>query len=526
MTKKSVSVENLLACLEEEVDDSAASSASFTVSSSSSSSNKHSPVIAKISRIHNIPYTHGGYFASAPYMLHDPQWIYILRQLMPDVYVEVARRVHLGDAKLIHWAENNPVVAAYGTIMSCCCCTCKDDSSGMNDDDNKMDVSGAVALEWDVFLDPILASRLTTALDVQSTMISKGHETTQLRHVNNLIQTRALHLVANMLIAHGNATQLILEQIPYPHIVKSMNFTRVKHARKTLGGGIEVSRWLAIYAAALKMGWKSSSNSNVKHNSAASTPLQSPDNSSSSSDDDDDCSVDEDSPEHLISKLNQAEHIPLRTSIAAVKKLMNKELTVLLDIKSRHVDKRVWALVISTLQKLGISIEGIGSFFASDIRGISDMIASQGHRPCREVIFFHSIGDLQFACHMRQVCDGDTVFFNSGSLFQCDFPTDRLYEYKERYNLRIGLYTQEFAVDPVSIQHIVEHVNAHADLYDLGLSWGGVNGITVRSIQPGRFTSTDGYWNQRYLGKYWRDDIEVGDEWQSSTCDVVYGTFQ
>ena len=312
-----------------------------------------SSVVTKISHINNMLYTHGGYFASAPYMLHDPQWIYILRQLMPDVYVEVARRVHLGDAKLIHWAENNPVVAAYGTIMSCT--SSSSSSTAIHNNNNKknsngggnihsninMDVAGAVALEWDVFLDPILTSHLVTALDVQST-ISKN-ETTQLKHVNNLIQTRALHLVANMLIAHGNATQLIMEQIPYPRIVKSYNFTRVKHARKTLGGGIEVSRWLAIYAAALKMGWKSNSKSksNYQQNSAASTPLQSPENSSSDEDEDeDDTEGDEDSPEHLLAKLNQSEHIPLRTSIATVKKLMNKELTVLLDIKSRHVDKR------------------------------------------------------------------------------------------------------------------------------------------------------------------------------------------
>ena len=39
----------------------------------------------------------------------------ILGHLMPDVYVEISRRVvHTPVPQLIHWAENNPVVAAFG----------------------------------------------------------------------------------------------------------------------------------------------------------------------------------------------------------------------------------------------------------------------------------------------------------------------------------------------------------------------------------------------------------------------------
>ena len=182
------------------------------------------------------------------------------------------------------------------------------------------------------------------------------------------------------------------------------------------------------------------------------------------------------------------------------------------------------------MREIGISVEGIASFFMGDIRGISEMLTSQGHDPVREITFFHSIGDLQYACHTDCVKEGDSVFFNSGSLFSCQFPVDRLREYKEKYRLNIGLYTQEFAVDPATAQMIVGHVNENIDLYDHGLCWGGVNGITVRSIQPGRFTSTDGLWNQRYFGKYWRHDIEIGDRWDEiegrNSCGVLYGTFQ
>ena len=65
-------------------------------------------------------------------------------------------------------------------------------------------------------------------------------------------------------------------------------------------------------------------------------------------------------------------------------------------------------------------------------------------------------------------------------------------QYKDYYQLSIGLYVQEFAIDEVAISLIVKYVNSNLHVYDLGLSWGGINGLTVKGIQPGRFTSTDG----------------------------------
>ena len=81
-------------------------------------------------------------------------------------------------------------------------------------------------------------------------------------------------------------------------------------------------------------------------------------------------------------------------------------------------------------------------------------------------------------------------------------------DYKEHYELSIGLYVQEFAIDEAAISLIVKYVNGNPHVYDLGLSWGGVNGLTVKGIQPGRFTATDGLWNQRYGGMPWRKDLK------------------
>jgi hypothetical protein len=80
-------------------------------------------------------------------------------------------------------------------------------------------------------------------------------------------------------------------------------------------------------------------------------------------------------------------------------------------------------------------------------------------------------------------------------------------QYKDHFNISIGLYVQEFAIDEKSMDLLVKFVNKYSNVYDLGFSWGGVNGVTVRGIQPGRFTSTDGLWNQRYVGERWDENL-------------------
>jgi hypothetical protein len=204
-----------------------------------------------------------------------------------------------------------------------------------------------------------------------------------------------------------------------------------------------------------------------------------------------------------------------------------------------------------------------------DIRGLSQFTAN----PVREIMLFHSAGDVQLACHDGRLQPGDSVLFNGGSLIWSPSsmfslqsfvsPFDairvkqsyRLYpfahitrqsrqststgsldsiatststansdqtasmttpmvtssstieQYKHYYNLSIGLYVQEFAIDEAAVNLLVDYVNENPLVYDLGLNWGGVNGITIRGIQPDRFTCTDGYWNQRHIGKDWDSSL-------------------
>ena len=603
--------------------------------------------------IHNVAYAHGGFFGAAPFMLANPHWIHILRQLMPDVYVEISRRVvNTPVPQLIHWAENNPVVAAYGTA-------------------HELEYFGKVpTLEWDVFLDPHLVERVEVVLEAResflqgigekskrirnalrqkrverqytskmvniSAMLESDDEKKILHFYNTEIDKRVMLLVEHMLIAHGNVTQLALEQTGY---FKHFNFSRVKHTRRTLGGGIYAKHWIMTYAEALKMSTEFdediSNDEGVHINVSRSFDSPSP-SSSMRNDDRDDIDIsevqdrsstssnnnlrrrsksalsEESNPTTHSSGMSPSRLSPrkegtMRTStsfqdlgLAAVstssiaesmntlKKIMNCDapLGLILDIKSRHVPKRVWALLLDSLRAMGTRVEGVGTFFQEDIRDITRYCSA----PIKEMMFFHSAGDLQKACHDGIVRRGDTVFFNAGSLLwnypilkdreflkrmlknvftprfdakeykkQYKFQpyarvtvttskkktngeyreeqfaeTDALvrplliqqhqdsevnyYEgtsstiqqYKEHFDLSIGLYVQEFAIDETNMELLVEYVNLYSEVYDMGFSWGGVNGVTVRGIQPGRLTNTDGFWNQRYAGERWEESLHPG----------------
>ncbi len=492
---------------------------------------------------------------------------------MPDVYVEISRRVvHTPVPQLIHWAENNPVVAAYGTA-------------------HELEFSGKVpTLEWDAFLDPHLVRRVEVVLQARDTFLQElakssrpidgilnrngmkygsahqikavsiilesntsmyQNERRVLEFYNTEIDKRVNLLMDNMLIAHGNLSQLMLEQTG---MLKNFNFSRVKHTRRTLGGGIFAKHWIPTFVQALKMSTKSRrDNSNELSDDSISS---SEDNSSV-----DQPSLLDDKEETPLLKsesvIRQREKasfhelslsvLPRSTISEAINEL--KEITecdaplgLILDVKSRHVPKRVWAILLDALRKAGARVEGIGTFYVEDIRDVSKLCSV----PVNEIIFFHTAGDLQHACHNGIVKQGDSIFFNAGSLFWnnsdlsemfgsfpgsfdaaemkrnyklqsyarvrkysskkekvgnkrkirsfpfVDGESSTIQQYKEHYNISIGLYVQEFIIDDQILGILVDYVNENQHVFNLGLSWGGINGLTVNGIQPGRFTRTDG----------------------------------
>lgn len=471
--------------------------------------------------IHVMPYSHGGFFGAAPFLLSNPHWISILRHLMPDVYVEISRRVALNPpSRLIHWAENNPVVAAYGAAHAL----------DQNSDDGLGDRSKPHIpnLEWDVFLDPALVRRVQVVLDQhaefrkQKSFSDRSEEQSDVIEVyyKQELEERSQELVDKMMIAHGNILQLAIEQLG---VLKEFNYSRIKRTRRTLGGGIYARQWMAVFAEALKLGvW------HEDEDGEAATPSK---RSSRSS-------------KKIASLFALTEstcpNMTLEESVKLVEKITGTKqpLGLVLDIKSRHVPHHIWAIVVDTLRCAGIRVEGVASFCIDEIRDLS-RFSSIG--PIPGIIFCHSAGDLQQACHEGTIQNGDKVFFNAGSLLissaptswldlfgsfdpryvkesyrvqPCGLPRSRsatmgscLQDYKERYGISIGVYCQEFAIDEVAVQTLVNLVNQNSTIYDLGFSWGGINGITIKGISPGRFTQTDGYWNQRHIGKPWNYDL-------------------
>ena len=534
----------------------------------------HDQILFSSGPIHNMPYAHGGFFGAAPFMLANPHWIDILRHLMPDVYVEISRRVvDAPTSKLIHWAENNPVVAAYGTA-------------------HELENNGRVPnLEWDVFLDPHLVQRVELVLQEKEKFLATCPSGNQLsaeqksiiRYYNKQLEQRVQIMVDQMLIAHGNLTQIIWELTGY---AKKYNFSRVKRTRRTLGGGIFARQWLAVYAESIRLGMVDASNaSTVPTERTEQSSLEEPE--INTKEETSNPLTDSKSSKHPIESkgilrvnschsLNGPDvcHVMKQTyhDMATMKQELGNAHTCLLalgsskypdtsmaqsvdilrtitkcsepvglvfDIKSRHISQQIWGLVVDEMRKAGIRMEGIASFSESDIRDIS----RYSLKPVKEIIFFHSAGDLQQACHSGRIRQGDTIFFNGGSLLWEAPVVDRTYvydklfgtfdphaakkkyklltfakiegedegkhntstiqDYQRKFKLSIGIYCQEFCIDDAAIAILVRLVNDNPFVYNLGFSWGGVNGITVRNIQPGRFTRTDGFWNQRHVGTIW-----------------------
>lgn len=227
--------------------------------------------------------------------------------------------------------------------------------------------------------------------------------------------------------------------------------------------------------------------------------------------------------------------------------LLGESLRLVLDLKSRRVPPRVWSALIDSLRTRGLIIDGIGSFDMDETR----LVGKGCLCPLNPILFFHSVGDLQRACHANEVKRGDIAYFNGGSLMwkrssiieaagccggsnaninstnvateDHKSPKDAsaysfqpyayprsalsdwervmckstLEDYQRHFNLKIGVYVQEFSISPEALDALSIFINKHGDIYNQGLAFGGVNGAAVKDVHG------DGYWNQRYMGRSW-----------------------
>jgi hypothetical protein len=97
--------------------------------------------------------------------------------------------------------------------------------------------------------------------------------------------------------------------------------------------------------------------------------------------------------------------------IQRISEVLGEPLRLVLDLKSRRVPPKVWSRLIDALRSRGLVVEGIGSFDMDELRTIAKSCSC----PLTPILFFHSIGDLQRACHANEVRDVYCI----ATLFEC-----------------------------------------------------------------------------------------------------------
>lgn len=509
-----------------------------------------SKVRRPVAALRSIPYVHGGYMAAGPLLLQNPEWMSILRRLMPESHADSMRLPKLGNGfgvlgadrdapadpvRVMKWAENNPVVAAYGILNSdggrreqkegkVEARQSEGESGGeggggvsrfanlrkmrrraWKDEDVQSNASETTpimsshrkkksppvslkpALEWDVFLDPNLVRKVDDAIAHAADLWEK-EKTARCDYASCIaadidVERQVGRLMSRMMLAHGSTAQLVAEAVG---MMSRYNFSQVVekgeshrlHRRKsrrltvsvtqqegnrghprrgncnflissnnevimeeavevegksfTGASGIFVERWLSLFARALQLG----TTGEVLSTADQSALLLASGNTHSSSDSDlnqtlsggttavppGDEVVQEAPPLCGIflclgmDDPNSAKADHAKTSMAdstrIIKSILGGPLRVVLDLKSRRVPSRVWARLVDNLRSRGLAVDGLGSFDIDELRGITSCSST----PVTGILFFHSAGDLQRACHANEVHRGDTVYFNAGSL--------------------------------------------------------------------------------------------------------------
>jgi len=241
----------------------------------------------EVTYINNVPYAHGGYAGSAPCFFQDENWMMILQHLMPDEHTVLrnyAKRVdeNIEPLKVMKWAENNPVVAAYGILNSK---DAKEEREQMKLSQpcsyksrlekkrmkrrRSFSSTANPAIEWDVFLDPTIVRNVDTAMKKVEDLMTKKVSSENVIAANIEVDRQVSRLMNRMMLAHGSAAQLLVEAVG---VATSYNFSRVvqsgQHLRHKLKEAtknvmdvgtrtIFVDKWLYLFSEALKLGEES-----------------------------------------------------------------------------------------------------------------------------------------------------------------------------------------------------------------------------------------------------------------------------
>lgn len=388
-----------------------------------------------ITPLNKIPYAHGGYASSAPMFVTDTKWMLILQHLMPHAHANLITLLNesgikstskrgqspnkrsanniRGDStfRIIKWAENNPIVTAFGFLFH---------RANLSDDEKD------VSIEWDVFLDPSLVKHVDGAIQYLDNLTNTNSWSGGLVDGDLIaaakveVDRQISRLISRMVLSHGSTAQLAMEAAG---VARSFNYSQVLKGGKVLSKkrarnekskyirseGIFVHEWLKLFAAAIQLGLQSENSvqSNINNEGKSLISMnQSHDIQRRNAHDQ---LITEPFLCGLLLCLGVSEPLSSTTDDyfehemtqhgKNIASLLGGNLKVVLDLKSRRVPSRVWSHLIHVLNSRNLVIDGIGSFDVDEVRNITNATTSK----MRSIIFFHSAGDLQRACHENKV---------------------------------------------------------------------------------------------------------------------------
>jgi len=207
-----------------------------------------------VTALNEIYYAHGGYAGAAPLMMDSKKWMSILQYLMPDehkILTAYSKQLKEPDPlKVMKWAENNPVVAAFGMLHSkrgdgVVSPRPRSKKKKVTDINNMFDMAKSKmivlqdnkrikeqhlkpALEWDVFLDPTIVKDVDQALNMLETLQKTSDRNVYEEEIiaaNIEADRQVSRLLNRMMLAHGSAVQLLAEAVG---VAAKYNFSRIK----------------------------------------------------------------------------------------------------------------------------------------------------------------------------------------------------------------------------------------------------------------------------------------------------------
>lgn len=403
------------------------------------------PGSVEVPEVDRQPYAHGSFMGAVTDMLRDARWSRILQVLMPDVYLQTFRVLNEGtgspggprrfdrhDQYLPLMFENNPVLAAYGAWRT--------RELDRADGGRRLQ---AMAFEWDVYLSEDLVNRYTAG---RSRAVV----------VKRLVQTA--------LVAHGEKDDALEENVAGLRQYDDLHDNRPK----TRGGGAMAADWMDLFGRALTLIGAGMSDRAI--DAMGAHPREAGRGATAGT---------------------FTEKMPIREVVELYREVFDvPRFRVFLEIKTRNVPAGLLPLFVQELNRLGVHVQAVSSFWFDEIDDtyVEQRVAGQAApsaAPMRVHLFHHVPAALD-AYRSGRIAPGDGVMFNAAGMLQgrTDAIVDLLAKEKEAHGGHIGVYTQEHDIHPRALAELIAVVNDRPDVFDLGFAYGGVSGRARPNHDP------------------------------------------